>query len=127
MKSTHIFAVNKAETLGKNLSYDLEHAHFELTRASIALDKAIHVLIKSYPNLFILANRLPMLKGQHPYLRIKRAAKVELIASLLRPILTCLRQTGGQNWHGDCTQKESANMCPEGNIGDRSLLFQVSG
>ena len=74
MKSTHILVLDKAETSGRKVSPDLEDAGSKLMRASTALDKAIQILIKDYPKLAILANKLPMLNGQHPYLRIKQAA-----------------------------------------------------
>ncbi len=72
--ATHIPDIDTVEDPGKRLSADLEDAGYKLIRASAALDKSIQVLIKNYPDLVILANRLPMVNGEHPYLRIKQAA-----------------------------------------------------
>ena len=52
----------------------LEDAGNKLSSASDSLDNAIQVLIENYPELHILLHRLPMIKRQHPYLRIIMAA-----------------------------------------------------
>ena len=74
MKSTHIPTIDTVEELGKRVSADLEDAGYKLVRASSALDKAVQVLIENYPDLVILADKIPMMDGQHPYLRIMKAA-----------------------------------------------------
>jgi len=53
---------------------DLEDAGNKLSSASILLDNAIQILIENYPELYVLLNRLPIKKRQHPYLRIILAA-----------------------------------------------------
>ena len=76
MKSFRIPAIDIVEDSGKMLSVDFEDAGYKLIRASATLDKAMQVLIKNYPDLVILANKLPMMDGQHPYLRIKQAVNL---------------------------------------------------
>jgi CheY-like chemotaxis protein len=76
VKSTYIPNTYIAEGSGRRLSADLEDAGYKLLRASAALDNAMQVLIKNYPDLVILANQLPMVNGQHPYLRIEQAANL---------------------------------------------------
>ena len=74
IKSTRILAIDRIEALGKRLTLDLEESGHRLVRASTDLDKAMQVLIENYPDFVILANKLPMVNRQHPYLRIRQAA-----------------------------------------------------
>jgi len=53
---------------------DLKKAGYKVVKANTALHKAIRVLSETYPDLIILANKLPMVNREHPYPRILRAS-----------------------------------------------------
>jgi len=53
---------------------DLEKAGYKLTEANAALTEAIRVLGETYPALITLANKLPSVNKDHPYLRIRQAS-----------------------------------------------------
>ena len=74
VKSSRTLDLDNVEYLGEGAFADLEYASSKLVRASNMLDKTVQVLIETYPDVAILANKLPMMKGQHPYWRIKQAA-----------------------------------------------------
>ena len=74
VKSSRPLDLDNVEYLGEGAFVDLEDAGSKLMKASNALDKAVQVLIETYPDVAILANKLPMMKGQHPYWQIKQAA-----------------------------------------------------
>jgi len=74
LKSSYIPPVDESEAFGMKISPDLEYACFKFRQASNALDKTMRVLIKNYPHLVILANKLPVADGQNPYLGIRQAA-----------------------------------------------------
>ena len=74
MKRLNIPTSDEAEASGIKVSHDLEKAIYKFERASTALDKNMRVLIENYPQFVILANKLPRLNGQHPYLRIRKVA-----------------------------------------------------
>ena len=74
VKSSRTLDLDNVEYLGEGAFADLEYAGSKLVKASNVLDKAVQVLIETCPDVAILANRMPMMRGQHPYWRIKQAA-----------------------------------------------------
>ena len=74
IKTPYIPAIDRIEAVGRNLTLDLEESGHKLVRASTDLNKAMRALIKNYPNLVTLADKLPTVNRQHPYLRIQRVA-----------------------------------------------------
>ena len=73
MKPLSTRDLDNVEYLGERAFVGLENVGSKLMKASNALDKTIQVLIETYPDVAILANTLPMMKGQHPYWQIKQA------------------------------------------------------
>ena len=66
--------IKKGETLVDMETPDLEKAGYKLTKANAALAEAIRVLGETYPALITLANKLPLVNKEHPYLRIRHAS-----------------------------------------------------
>ena len=74
MKQIRTLDLDNFEFLGEAAFVDLKYAGSKLDRACNVLDKIVQVLIETYPDVAILANKVPMMKGQHPYWPIRQAA-----------------------------------------------------
>ena len=77
IKVADIFTTDKIGALGEKAFPNLQEASYKLVSASTALDKAIKGLIEQYPDLGILADKLPLVNGQHPYVRIRQAVYLQ--------------------------------------------------
>jgi len=77
IKVADILTTDKIEALDKKAFPNLREASYKLVRAITTLDKAIKGLIEQYPDLGILADKLPMVNGQHPYARIRQAVYLQ--------------------------------------------------
>jgi hypothetical protein len=73
VKSLRTCDPDNFEYLSERAFVGLENVGSKLMKASNVLDKTIQLLIETYPDVAILANTLPMMKGQHPYWQIKQA------------------------------------------------------
>jgi len=73
IKRANISFIKKGGTLADKEAPDLEKAGYKVAEAHAALNKAIWVLGETYPALITLANKLPLVNKEHPYLRIRQA------------------------------------------------------
>lgn len=74
IKPVNISFIKKGEALAEKGAPDLEKAGYKAAKANAVLHKAIKVLSETYPDLIIIANKLPMVNREHPYSRIRRAS-----------------------------------------------------
>jgi len=76
LKPANISSIEKDEALAKSVVPDLEGAVNKLVKAEVSLREAIQVLSEVRPNLITMANKLPIVNGEHPYLRIRKVSHV---------------------------------------------------
>lgn len=88
IKVADILTTDKIEALEEKAFPNLREASYKLVRASSTLDKAIKSLIEQYPDLGILADKLPMVNRQHPYVRIRQAVYLQKCFRYQRITLT---------------------------------------
>jgi len=74
IKPANISCIEEDEAVAKSVAPDLEQAVNKLVKANVALYEATRVLSEIHPNLIILANKLPIVNGEHPYLQIRKVS-----------------------------------------------------
>ena len=76
IRPANISSIEKDEALAKSVVPDLEEAVNKLVKANAALHEAIRILSEIHPSLVILADKLPIVNGEHPYLQIRKVSRL---------------------------------------------------